>query len=155
MRRLKVDDNYNEVDAYANPYPDRPGEPDCIYYIKTGSCGYGSTCRYNHPTYVRPVRLILIDLPTGNLTVFLYYKFIWDVLGLFNFVRVCLQIYIPCTLVFKIYCIIMPMHWFLQGTRVKGELPERVGQPDCQVNHLDLVNFLLCFYVLWWEECLL
>lgn len=53
MRRLKVEDNYNEVDAYPNPYPDRPGEPDCIYYIKTGSCGYGSSCRYNHPTYVR------------------------------------------------------------------------------------------------------
>ncbi|XP_020595421.1 zinc finger CCCH domain-containing protein 12-like [Phalaenopsis equestris] len=55
MRRLKVEGNYDEVDAYANPYepyPDRPGEPDCIYYIKTGSCGYGSTCRYNHPTYV-------------------------------------------------------------------------------------------------------
>ncbi|KAI0488669.1 hypothetical protein KFK09_028508 [Dendrobium nobile] len=52
MRRLKVEDNYDEVDAYANPYPDRPGEPDCMHYMKTGSCGYGSSCRYNHPTYV-------------------------------------------------------------------------------------------------------
>ncbi|KAH0448360.1 hypothetical protein IEQ34_022160 [Dendrobium chrysotoxum] len=52
MRRLNIEDNYDEVDAYANPYPNRPGEPDCIHYIRTGSCAYGSSCRYNHPTYV-------------------------------------------------------------------------------------------------------
>ncbi|XP_047336169.1 zinc finger CCCH domain-containing protein 5-like [Impatiens glandulifera] len=30
-------------------YPDRPGEPDCIYYMRTGQCGYGNNCRFNHP----------------------------------------------------------------------------------------------------------
>ncbi|XP_051118907.1 zinc finger CCCH domain-containing protein 32-like isoform X2 [Andrographis paniculata] len=30
-------------------YPERPGLPDCAYYMRTGSCGYGSKCRYNHP----------------------------------------------------------------------------------------------------------
>ncbi|KAJ4705725.1 Zinc finger CCCH domain-containing protein [Melia azedarach] len=29
--------------------PIRPGEVDCPFYLKTGSCKYGSTCRYNHP----------------------------------------------------------------------------------------------------------
>ncbi|EPS74440.1 hypothetical protein M569_00316, partial [Genlisea aurea] len=29
--------------------PDRPNEPDCIYYLKTGFCGYGKRCRFNHP----------------------------------------------------------------------------------------------------------
>ncbi|XP_065048124.1 zinc finger CCCH domain-containing protein 37 isoform X3 [Musa acuminata AAA Group] len=35
--------------------PERPsepvctGEPDCPFYLKTGSCKYGSTCRYTHP----------------------------------------------------------------------------------------------------------
>lgn len=33
------------------PYPDRPGEPDCIYYLRTGLCGYASNCRFNHPPY--------------------------------------------------------------------------------------------------------
>ncbi|KAI3756091.1 hypothetical protein L1987_55904 [Smallanthus sonchifolius] len=33
----------------AELYPDRPGEPDCIYYLRTGFCGYGSRCRFNHP----------------------------------------------------------------------------------------------------------
>ncbi|XP_024994158.1 zinc finger CCCH domain-containing protein 34 isoform X1 [Cynara cardunculus var. scolymus] len=30
-------------------YPERPDEADCIYYLKTGFCGYGSRCRFNHP----------------------------------------------------------------------------------------------------------
>ncbi|KAK6149580.1 hypothetical protein DH2020_017105 [Rehmannia glutinosa] len=29
--------------------PVRPGEEDCPFYLKTGSCKYGATCRYNHP----------------------------------------------------------------------------------------------------------
>ncbi|KAH6764709.1 hypothetical protein C2S52_013673 [Perilla frutescens var. hirtella] len=52
MRRLKVedgDDNGRMGDELGT-YPDRPGEPDCIYYLRTGSCGYGSNCRFNHPS---------------------------------------------------------------------------------------------------------
>ncbi|KAJ3683745.1 hypothetical protein LUZ60_013972 [Juncus effusus] len=30
-------------------YPERPGEPDCVYFLRNGSCGYGDRCRYNHP----------------------------------------------------------------------------------------------------------
>ncbi|XP_039126580.1 zinc finger CCCH domain-containing protein 34-like isoform X2 [Dioscorea cayenensis subsp. rotundata] len=30
-------------------YPVRPGEPACSYYIKTGTCRFGSNCKYNHP----------------------------------------------------------------------------------------------------------
>ncbi|CAN6979370.1 hypothetical protein Bca4012_002757 [Brassica carinata] len=30
-------------------YPERPAAPDCPYYMRTGVCGYGSRCRYNHP----------------------------------------------------------------------------------------------------------
>ncbi|KAL8461780.1 hypothetical protein ACS0TY_032215 [Phlomoides rotata] len=29
--------------------PVRPGEEDCPFYLKTGSCKYGATCRYSHP----------------------------------------------------------------------------------------------------------
>ncbi|XP_044499755.1 zinc finger CCCH domain-containing protein ZFN-like [Mangifera indica] len=30
-------------------YPERPGEPDCSYYMSTGLCRFGATCRFNHP----------------------------------------------------------------------------------------------------------
>ncbi|GKV12091.1 hypothetical protein SLEP1_g23288 [Rubroshorea leprosula] len=33
----------------AESYPERPGVPDCVYYMRTGFCRYGSKCRYNHP----------------------------------------------------------------------------------------------------------
>ncbi|XP_042030712.1 zinc finger CCCH domain-containing protein 37-like isoform X2 [Salvia splendens] len=29
--------------------PIRPGEEDCPFYLRTGSCKYGTTCRYSHP----------------------------------------------------------------------------------------------------------
>ncbi|KAH0881427.1 hypothetical protein HID58_068821 [Brassica napus] len=35
--------------AGGESYPERPDEPDCIYYLRTGACGYGSRCRFNHP----------------------------------------------------------------------------------------------------------
>uniref|UniRef100_A0A5B7BP32 Putative zinc finger CCCH domain-containing protein ZFN-like n=1 Tax=Davidia involucrata TaxID=16924 RepID=A0A5B7BP32_DAVIN len=31
------------------PYPVREGEADCSYYIRTGLCRFGATCRFNHP----------------------------------------------------------------------------------------------------------
>ncbi|XP_043709108.1 zinc finger CCCH domain-containing protein ZFN-like isoform X3 [Telopea speciosissima] len=30
-------------------FPERPGEPDCAYYLRTGLCRFGMTCRFNHP----------------------------------------------------------------------------------------------------------
>ncbi|KAJ8636088.1 hypothetical protein MRB53_010355 [Persea americana] len=30
-------------------FPERSDKPECRYYMKTGSCKYGSTCKYHHP----------------------------------------------------------------------------------------------------------
>ncbi|XP_057857101.2 zinc finger CCCH domain-containing protein ZFN-like [Cryptomeria japonica] len=30
-------------------FPERPGQPDCQYYKKTGDCKLGTTCRCHHP----------------------------------------------------------------------------------------------------------
>lgn len=54
IRKMKIENGNGNWDEKGGgesspPYPDRPGEPDCIYYLRTGSCGYGSTCRFNHP----------------------------------------------------------------------------------------------------------
>ncbi|KAK9691767.1 hypothetical protein RND81_09G218300 [Saponaria officinalis] len=39
---------------YENPmqieeFPERPGQPDCDYFMKTGNCKYRSACKFNHP----------------------------------------------------------------------------------------------------------
>ncbi len=30
-------------------YPIRPGVPDCSFFIKSGTCKFGATCKFNHP----------------------------------------------------------------------------------------------------------
>ncbi|KAE8703415.1 Zinc finger CCCH domain-containing protein 58 [Hibiscus syriacus] len=37
------------LEGGSESYPKRPDEADCIYYLRTGFCGYGSNCRFNHP----------------------------------------------------------------------------------------------------------
>ncbi|GJM93906.1 hypothetical protein PR202_ga10501 [Eleusine coracana subsp. coracana] len=37
------------VQNIEDSYPERPGEPDCPYYTKTGECGFKSKCKFNHP----------------------------------------------------------------------------------------------------------
>ncbi|XP_073313848.1 zinc finger CCCH domain-containing protein 3-like [Primulina huaijiensis] len=52
MSRLKLENSNDSggVGDAVGAYPNRPGEPDCIYYLRTGTCGYGSNCRFNHPS---------------------------------------------------------------------------------------------------------
>ncbi|CAH8282989.1 unnamed protein product [Eruca vesicaria subsp. sativa] len=49
FKKMKVDE---KGVLQSNAYPDRPGERDCQYYLRTGLCGYGSSCRFNHPTHL-------------------------------------------------------------------------------------------------------
>ncbi|RZR99331.1 hypothetical protein BHM03_00028850, partial [Ensete ventricosum] len=41
----------------SGPFPERPREPDCTYYLRTGLCRFGMTCRYNHPPNRQMVNL--------------------------------------------------------------------------------------------------
>ncbi|XP_073035889.1 zinc finger CCCH domain-containing protein 67 [Primulina eburnea] len=36
-------------DFIVDEYPERPGEPECSYFLKTGDCKYKSSCKYHHP----------------------------------------------------------------------------------------------------------
>ncbi|KAH7284225.1 hypothetical protein KP509_34G043900 [Ceratopteris richardii] len=44
-------------EAVDPPYPERSGEPDCPYYMRTGLCGFGANCKFNHPPNRRLVSL--------------------------------------------------------------------------------------------------
>merc|ERR1740130_616226 len=35
------------------PPPVRPGQPECRQFMKTGTCSFGPTCKFNHPLPVR------------------------------------------------------------------------------------------------------
>lgn len=30
-------------------FPERPDQPECRYFMNTGTCKYGSECKYHHP----------------------------------------------------------------------------------------------------------
>uniref|UniRef100_A0A0D6R1T0 C3H1-type domain-containing protein n=1 Tax=Araucaria cunninghamii TaxID=56994 RepID=A0A0D6R1T0_ARACU len=46
---MNLQQQYEGQEADMGHYPERPGEPDCTYYMRTGGCGYGMSCRFNHP----------------------------------------------------------------------------------------------------------
>lgn len=37
--------------------PQRPNEPDCLYYLRNGRCKYGSTCKFHHPLSYQTVNM--------------------------------------------------------------------------------------------------
>ena len=50
--------------ADSKQYPIRPGEPDCAFFIKSGTCKFGETCKFNHPPVVGSAggaRLFLVN----------------------------------------------------------------------------------------------
>ncbi|KAJ9562974.1 hypothetical protein OSB04_008134 [Centaurea solstitialis] len=49
--------------------PIRPGEVDCPFYLKTGSCKYGATCRYNHPERYAFTPPAIIAAPAGHMNI--------------------------------------------------------------------------------------
>ncbi|XP_071697931.1 zinc finger CCCH domain-containing protein 3-like isoform X2 [Rutidosis leptorrhynchoides] len=51
IKSLRIQEDEKHDVTGSTGYPDRPGEPDCVYYLRTGICGYGHNCRYNHPSY--------------------------------------------------------------------------------------------------------
>lgn len=69
-RSIKNDDDDEEVDAgdgdgsevekrrerwgkNNHQYPVRPEAEDCAFYLKTGTCKFGSFCKFNHPVRKR------------------------------------------------------------------------------------------------------
>jgi hypothetical protein len=33
-------------------YPQRPGEKDCAFYMRTRTCKFGEACKFDHPQWV-------------------------------------------------------------------------------------------------------
>lgn len=40
---------YSGSSQLEHAFPGRPGQPECQYYLRTGKCKYGRTCKYHHP----------------------------------------------------------------------------------------------------------
>ncbi|CAH9109843.1 unnamed protein product [Cuscuta epithymum] len=40
---------FSQSPLLGEDYPERPGQPECSYFIKTGDCKYKSNCKFHHP----------------------------------------------------------------------------------------------------------
>ncbi|TXG51345.1 hypothetical protein EZV62_023869 [Acer yangbiense] len=40
---------HNQPHIIADEFPERPGQPECSYFLKTGDCKFKSNCKYHHP----------------------------------------------------------------------------------------------------------
>ncbi|GMH23909.1 hypothetical protein Nepgr_025752 [Nepenthes gracilis] len=49
IKPFKQQQQQQQQQTPSEEYPERPGEPNCAYYIKTGECRYKSACRFHHP----------------------------------------------------------------------------------------------------------
>lgn len=47
MKKSDVSQHYEQTQV--EEFPERPGKPECDYFMKTGDCKYKSACRYHHP----------------------------------------------------------------------------------------------------------
>jgi Zinc finger C-x8-C-x5-C-x3-H type (and similar) len=48
-RKNEPQQPWNGVEHKTLLLPQRPDEPNCIFFLKNGRCKYGATCRYHHP----------------------------------------------------------------------------------------------------------
>ena len=46
-------------------FPQRPGQPDCHYFMRTGDCKFGPKCKYHHPPEWRMPRIDCVLSPVG------------------------------------------------------------------------------------------
>lgn len=46
-------------------FPQRPGQPECQYYLRTGDCKFGPTCKYHHPSEWTAPKTSFVLSPMG------------------------------------------------------------------------------------------
>ncbi|MBA0674174.1 hypothetical protein Goari_015784, partial [Gossypium aridum] len=40
---------HHQPQMVVDDFPERPGQPECSYFLKTGDCKFKSNCKYHHP----------------------------------------------------------------------------------------------------------
>ncbi|KAH6822899.1 Zinc finger C-x8-C-x5-C-x3-H type family protein [Perilla frutescens var. hirtella] len=57
MNNLPADINFHmrhQPDIALEEYPERPGEQECSFFLKTGDCKFKSNCKFHHPKIRMP-----------------------------------------------------------------------------------------------------
>lgn len=46
-------------------FPQRPGHPECQFFLRTGDCKFGATCKYHHPLELNASKNNFVLSPVG------------------------------------------------------------------------------------------
>jgi len=52
MNNPAIDTNvymHHQKQMPVDEFPERPGEPECSFFLKTGDCKFKSNCKFHHP----------------------------------------------------------------------------------------------------------
>lgn len=63
--KVNVSSYHHHQQFQVDEFPQRPGQPECSYFIKTGDCSFRSACRYHHPKNL-PYKLPISALNSEN-----------------------------------------------------------------------------------------
>ncbi|KAK9734059.1 hypothetical protein RND81_04G111800 [Saponaria officinalis] len=47
--------SHQQEHILVDEFPERPGQPECSYFLKTGDCKYKSACKFHHPRNVSKI----------------------------------------------------------------------------------------------------
>ena len=51
---MQQNESGSSVQPSENVFPERPGQPECQFYMKTGDCKFGTVCKFHHPRDRQP-----------------------------------------------------------------------------------------------------
>ncbi|KAK6256331.1 hypothetical protein SCA6_017636 [Theobroma cacao] len=76
---IKMADNskLHQEQIQADEFPERPGEPECPYFMKTGYCKYKAACKFHHPK-TRPSKPPVFILSSAGLPLRPDRKICWN-----------------------------------------------------------------------------
>lgn len=120
-KNVRKDENFDNKETY-HPYPLKHGVENCPYYMRTGTCSFGMTCRFNHPI--------------GRATK-VSYSWTWKPFSFFPFFP--LLLFSLVLLYSEVF--VLKVHG---GKRAKIESLDQTKRMDCKVWTLEFHIFVIC-----------
>ncbi|TKY73600.1 Zinc finger CCCH domain-containing protein 43 [Spatholobus suberectus] len=110
---------HHQKQMQVEEFPERPGEPECSYFLKTGDCKFKSNCKFHHPknriARLPPRNLSDKGLPLRPPPVYLYKR----------------SLHPPSTYVMNNPAMETNVYMHHQKNMQVEEFPQRPGQPEC------------------------
>lgn len=143
-------------------FPENPGQPECQFYMRTGDCKFGQTCRYHHPPEWSIPKTTCALSPIGlplRPVCFVFsitYHLLCEIIELTVFQHwLCHKLFIPCHVVLSRVL----HHAFFMHNMEYANLAQHasliIQWKCCEMSHLRRTLLLLTLLEWLCQSCLL